>query len=179
MQSWCNESQSGKAADAGFGLASAISCQNGHQNCTVPLLALCLKKNGLCWWSTFQHSAKNDSTFEKSKCLYIFKELHLSCNECDVLSEASTKRKEWEVSCKRETALLTDCGDDSPSKEKGGTDVPQAHLIGCISWRVHTCSDCWNHLLEGKVKEKKKKLAHSALFPSGSVVWGGLRNIRT
>lgn len=57
---------------------------------------------------------------------------------------------------------LTDGGDNGPSKEKGGADVPEACLIERISWRIHTCSDCWNHLLEQKGNKKGNKKIVSA-----------------
>lgn len=49
---------------------------------------------------------------------------------------------------------LTDSCDNSPGKEEGRADVPQAGLIEGVSWRVHASSDGWHHLLQrrgGKV----------------------------
>lgn len=136
-----------------FWLVSHFSCQFNF----MPKMVMCVKKNThMTIFSLFMH-------FQIIACM--------SCQK-----PPQGQKKEEEL---RSEAALTDSGDNSPGKEKGGTDVPEARLIGWISWRVHTCSDCWNHLLERQVKKKKKKkLADKAPSPRGSVVWGGLRNVR-
>lgn len=44
--------------------------------------------------------------------------------------------------------LLTNCSDNSPSKEERGTEVPQTGLEWQISRWSHSCSHRWNHLLQ-------------------------------
>lgn len=136
--------------------------------CFSSFRVLILKINGL---RTFWHSIIDE--FKSWKVLVYV----LTCSECEVLPEASPRKMRREhLKCEKRP---TNSGDNSPSKEERGTDVPEALLIGWVSWRVHTFSDCWNHLLEReeKRKQEKRKVTHDAESPGGSVVWGGQRNI--
>lgn len=45
---------------------------------------------------------------------------------------------------------LTDCGDDSPSKEESRAQIPQAAVVDQCSCRVYTRADGRHDLLEGE-----------------------------
>lgn len=55
--------------------------------------------------------------------------MHINSLHSGVLLEAAAKMRE----CEKKKPLLTYSGDNRSSKEKGGTQVPEARLIGGIS----------------------------------------------
>lgn len=155
MQSWCNEAQSEKRCWWTLWYSKCNFAMPVQFHAKM-VFKIALRFLWLCACTKKDMCAVLIKLFSAFELFYHFKCLENVFTFCILLCDIKTEKngdwsdKEWQ------TTFLTNGGDDSSSKEKWGTEVPEAHLIGWISWWVHTSSDCWNHLLEWKMENRNK-----------------------